>query len=219
MLGDPPVWGSQEVHLLQPALGLNLLFMGGYHASTYLGIHQSRGPRRLTCLYLPGDLISRRLSCLNLPGDLHPDQGIPGSQVATVLGRISFRKTSLRKSTNGNRRRPISCGTVPSLSNNSGAQQEPYYLSEKAKRGPSKVYQSAPRLLWGTDFFLSLKKIIYFNWRLTTLQYCSDFCHTLTWISHGCTSVPHPEPPSHLPPHPIPQGHPSALALSTVSHA
>ena len=30
------------------------------------------------------------------------------------------------------------------------------------------------------DFF-------FFNWRLITLQYCSDFCHTLTWISHGCT--------------------------------
>ena len=30
---------------------------------------------------------------------------------------------------------------------------------------------------------------------------------------------PHPEPPSHLPPHPIPLGHPSALALSTLSHA
>ena len=29
----------------------------------------------------------------------------------------------------------------------------------------------------------------------------------------------HPEPHSHLPPHPIPQGHPSAPALSTQSHA
>ena len=28
-----------------------------------------------------------------LGGDLHPDLGMPGSQVATVLGRISFRKT------------------------------------------------------------------------------------------------------------------------------
>ena len=45
-----------------------------------------------------------------------------------------------------------------------------------------------------------------FNWRLITLQYCSGLCHTLTWISHGCTCVPLPEPPSHLPPHPIPQG-------------
>ena len=30
---------------------------------------------------------------------------------------------------------------------------------------------------------------------------------------------PHPEPPSHLPSLPIPQGHPSAPALSTLSHA
>ena len=27
------------------------------------------------------------------------------------------------------------------------------------------------------------------------------FCHTSTWIHHGCTRVPHPELPSHLPPH------------------
>ena len=60
---------------------------------------------------------------------------------------------------------------------------------------------------------------IYFNWRLITLQYCSGFCHTLTWISHGCTCVPHPEPLSHLPPHPIPQGCPSTLAFSTLFHA
>ena len=53
----------------------------------------------------------------------------------------------------------------------------------------------------------------------TILQHCSGFCHTSTWISHGCTCVPHPEPLSHLPPHPIPLGHPSATALSTLSHA
>ena len=45
------------------------------------------------------------------------------------------------------------------------------------------------------------------------------FSHTLTWICHGCTCVPHPEPSSHLPPHPIPLGHPSAPALSTLYHA
>ena len=65
----------------------------GCHASTCSGICQSRGPRKPSCLDLPGDSISRRLSCLSLPGDLHPDPGTPGSQVATVLGRISFRKT------------------------------------------------------------------------------------------------------------------------------
>ena len=65
------------------------------------------------------------------------------------------------------------------------------------------------------------KKIVFFsfNWRLITLQYCGGFCHTLTWIRHDCTRVPHPEPPSHLLPHPIPQGHPSAPALSTLFHA
>ena len=66
-------------------------------------------------------------------------------------------------------------------------------------------------------FFLSTS-FLYFNWRLITLQYCSGFCHTFTRISHWCTCVPHPEPFSHLPPHPIPQGHPSAPALSTLSH-
>ena len=59
---------------------------------------------------------------------------------------------------------------------------------------------------------------ICFNWRLITLQYCGGFCHTLTWISHGCTCVPRLEPPFNIPPHPIPQDHPSAPALSTLSH-
>ena len=67
---------------------------------------------------------------------------------------------------------------------------------------------------WQLLFFL-----IYFSWKLITLQYCGGFCHTFTRISHGCTCVPHPDPPSHLPPHPIPQGHPSAPALSTLPHA
>ena len=44
------------------------------------------------------------------------------------------------------------------------------------------------------------------------------FCHTLTWICHMCTCVPHPEPPSHLPSHPFPLGHPSLPAPSTLSH-
>ena len=38
-------------------------------------------------------------------------------------------------------------------------------------------------------------EVIYFNWRLITWQYCSGFCYTLTWISHECKCVPHPEPP------------------------
>ena len=42
------------------------------------------------------------------------------------------------------------------------------------------------------------------------------FCHTSTWIHHGCTHVPHPEPASHIPPHTIPLGHPSAPAQSIL---
>ena len=61
------------------------------------------------------------------------------------------------------------------------------------------------------DFF----SFIFISWRLITLQYCSGFCHTLTWISHGVTSIPHPDPPSHLPLYPIPLGLPSAPGPST----
>ena len=56
---------------------------------------------------------------------------------------------------------------------------------------------------------------IFITLRLITLQHCSGFCHTLTWISHGFTCVPHPNPPSHLPLHPIPLGLPSAPGAST----
>ena len=51
-------------------------FLGGQHALTCLGIRSPGGCHASTCL-----------------GNLHPDPGTPGSQVATVLGRISFRKT------------------------------------------------------------------------------------------------------------------------------
>ena len=78
-----------------------------------------------------------------------------------------------------------------------------------------KSYQSHEEVI--CLYLLYYFQFIYFNWRL--IQYCSGFCHTLTWISHGCTCGPHPEPPSHLPPHPIPQGGPSALALSALFHA
>ena len=43
---------------------------------------------------------------------------------------------------------------------------------------------------------------------------CSGFCHTLKWNSHGLTCVSHPNPPSHLPLHPLPLGFPSAPGLS-----
>ena len=56
---------------------------------------------------------------------------------------------------------------------------------------------------------------IFISWRLITLQYCSGFCHTLTWISHGFTCIPHPDSPSHLPLYQIPLGFPSAPGRNT----
>ena len=54
-------------------------------------------------------------------------------------------------------------------------------------------------------FYIFLKFI--FNWRITGLQYCVGFCHTVTWIIHQYTYVPsflnhsptsHPVPPLHV---------------------
>ena len=65
---------------------------------------------------------------------------------------------------------------------------------------------SKSRVLWCWDLFPGgLWPIILFFFFI-----CSEFCHTLEWNSHGFTCVPHPDPPSHLPLHPLPLGFPSA---------
>ena len=61
------------------------------------------------------------------------------------------------------------------------------------------------------ELFFFFNELIYFTWRLITLQYCSVFCHTFTWISHGCTCVTHPEP---LPPPPS-LSHPTGSSQCT----
>ena len=65
------------------------------------------------------------------------------------------------------------------------------------------------------SIFLFSPFILFISWRLIILQYCSGFCHTLTWIGHGFTCVPHLDPPSHLPLCAIPLGLPSAPGPST----
>ena len=40
-----------------------------------------------------------------------------------------------------------------------------------------------------TCYLLLLYLFIFISWRLISLQYCSGFCHTLTWISHGFTQI------------------------------
>ena len=57
--------------------------------------------------------------------------------------------------------------------------------------------------------FFYVKEFFFFYF---TILYW--FCHTSTWIRHRCRHVPHPEPRSHLLPHTIPLGHPSAPAPS-----
>ena len=59
----------------------------------------------------------------------------------------------------------------------------------------------------------------YFNWRIITLQYWDGFGHPSPWTSYRCTYAPYPEPPTHLPPHPILLGCPKAPALSALRHA
>ena len=63
-------------------------------------------------------------------------------------------------------------------------------------------------------FYFFIFSFIFISWRLVTSQHFSGFCHTLTWISHGVTYIPHPDPPSHLPLHPIPLGLPKVKVKS-----
>ena len=62
-----------------------------------------------------------------------------------------------------------------------------------------------------SSLFFFFITISYFFFYFTILYW---FCHTSTCIRHRYTCVPHPEPPSHLPPHIIPLGHSSAPAPS-----
>ena len=89
-----------------------------------------------------------------------------------------------------------------------------YHMSN---RSPVQCFDAWNRALKAS----ALGQPIGMGWggRLITLQYWGGFCRILTWVSHGCTCVPHPKPPSYLPPLSIPLGCPSALALSALFHA
>ena len=72
------------------------------------------------------------------------------------------------------------------------------------------MYKRRWMLSESTLFFL----IFIFALFYFTIMYW--FCHTLTWIHHGCTCIPKYEPPSHLPTHNISLGHPLAPAQSIL---
>ena len=112
-----------------------------------------------------------------------------------------------------------------------------HFFANKRPSGQSYGFSSSHVWMWELDYNESwaprnwyfwpvvLEKTLFFKvinlfyLEANTLQYYSGFSHTLTWISHRCTCVPHPEPPPNLPPYPIPQRHPSTLALSILTHA
>ena len=57
-------------------------------------------------------------------------------------------------------------------------------------------HSSKASILQPSDFFcfsfffsFIFFPFIFISWRLITLQYCSGFCHTLTWISHGWNQI------------------------------
>ena len=69
-------------------------------------------------------------------------------------------------------------------------------------------------LKWNDCFFFFL--IFIFTLFYFTILYW--FCHTLTWIRHGCTWIPNHELPSNLSPYIFSLGHPSAPAPSILYH-
>ena len=76
-------------------------------------------------------------------------------------------------------------------------------------------YQNATFISIYLFFIFYFFSSIFISWKLITSQHFSGFCQTLTWISHGVTCIPHPDPPSHIPLHSIPLGLPSAPGPST----
>ena len=83
---------------------------------------------------------------------------------------------------------------------------------------------SALHCLSRIDLFFSF---IFISWRLITLQYCSGFCHTLTWISHvnvfmsmnTCHMCSPSRSPLPLPSPPDPSGSSQCTSLEHFFHA
>ena len=64
---------------------------------------------------------------------------------------------------------------------------------------PPPNHQGGPSVFilffFNVPLFYFFIPFIFISWRLITLQYCSGFCHTLTWISQDLHVFPVPIPP------------------------
>ena len=90
-----------------------------------------------------------------------------------------------------------------------------HYFVNKDPSSQGCGFSSSHVWMWELDYKENWVQKNWCFWRLMLVKtlfffFCSGFCHTLKWNSHGFTCVPHPDPPSHLPLHPLPLGLPSA---------
>ena len=81
-------------------------------------------------------------------------------------------------------------------------------------------FPQLPTAYWSGLLLMLVVLALYsfiLNWGILALQYCVDFCHTSTWISHRYYVCPLPlDLPSYPLPYPIPLGYHRAPDLSSL---
>ena len=81
----------------------------------------------------------------------------------------------------------VFCGKSPGSSDSKVSAYNVGDLGSILGSGRSSGEGNGNPLQYSFFFFV----FVFISWRLITLQYCSGFCHTLTWVSHGFTCIPH----------------------------